>query len=391
MSHKRALILFSCLLLFFSSGAAIVYADGKMVIKPVLSAGMSYDDNYFRDAVNERPVTIYYIKPGLEFGYTTAKSNLLFDYVLSANWYDEKNDPPPGRVSADEYDYIGHDMQLTADTQITDLLNIGLEDSYILTRDPASLDYYSNEITTHKYAKNIFNPKLFYQFGEKFGAGAGYANTNIDYKSGTDEDSMENRGAFNLNYHLSSLNALDLQYQIWMKDYDNYTSDYTSNQVMLTFSRELKYYTLTAGGGYQDRNFDDSTLKDIDGFVWNLAISGDRPQMLFALSQNINDTAVNGDYYLATRFTAEFGHLFLEKLNVKFRGYYQNSDYKDNPDNRKDDSWLVSLRIDYLRNKIFSIGLESGYETRDSTISVNDYDNSFVLLEIKFNYNLGSK
>jgi len=362
-----------------------------MIIKPFIETGLSHDTNYFSSQNNERPVTIYYIKPGLEFGYTTPKSNLLFDYVLSANWYDEHGDPPAGRVSADEYNYIGHDMQLSADTQITDLFNIGLEDAYILTRDPKSLDYYSNEIITHKYSKNKFNPKIFYQFGEKFGVGAGYTNTRIDYKSGTDEDSKENRGSFNLDYNLSRLNSLDLGYQVWEKDYANLSPDYTSNQVTLTFSRELKYYTLAAGGGYHDRNFDDPAIKDLAGFVWNLAILGTRPQMLFSLSQNINDTALYGDYYIATRFYAEVGHLFLEKLNVKFKGYYQNSDYQDNPDNRQDDSWLAALRIDYLRNEIFSISLETGYETRDSTVSVNNYDNSFVLLEIKLNYNLGSK
>jgi len=391
MLHRRFLTIFVFFLLFSPGTASNVFAGGKMVIKPFITTGISHDTNYFADNTDERPVTIYYIKPGLEFGYTTAKSNLLFDYVLSANWYDEKDEPPAGRVSADEYDYIGHDMQLIAETQITDLLNIGLEDSYILTRDPKSLDYYSNEIIQHKYSKNRFYPRFFYQFREKFGVGAGYTNTIIDYKSGTDEDSKENRGSLHFNYNLNSLNSLDLGYQIWKKDYDNLSPDYTSNQVMLTFTRELKYYTLIAGGGYHDRNFDDIVIKDINGFVWNLALKGDRPQMLFTLSRNINDAALNGDYYVATRFSAEFGHLFLEKLNVKFRGYYQQSDYVDSPDNRKDDTWLAALRLDYLRNEIFSVGMEAGYETRDSSISINDYNNSFILIEIRVNLNLGSK
>ncbi len=113
--------------------------------------------------------------------------------------------------------------------------------------------------------------------------------------------------------------------------------------------------------------------------------------MLFSISQNYNDTAIDNDYYIATRFNAAIGHLFLEKLNVKLKGYYQNSDYQNNTDDREDNTYAISCRLDYLRNEILSIGIESGFETRDSSESINNYDNSFILISIKLNFNLGSK
>ncbi len=367
------------------------YAAGKMVLKPMITTGFGYETNYFLDEVNEREVTTYYIKPGIEFGYTTAKSNLLFNYILDANWYDESGSPPEDEVGIDKFDYVGHDMELSADTQITTRMNIGIDDNYILTRDPDQLDYYSNEIIRQKYAKNILTPHLLYEFGAKFSLGAAYSYTDIDYNEDLNEDSKENRVAFNLHYILNSLNSLDLQYQYWEKEYDKFSPDYDSNQLLLTFNRELKYYTISANGGYQKRSFDSDFRDDDDGFVWGLTLSGTRPQMLFALSQNYNDTALDNNYYLATRFTAAIGHLFLEKLNIKLQGYYQFSDYLKNVDDREDNTWAISCKLDYLRNDYLSFFIEPGYQGRDSSLSGNDYDNGYILLGLKINYDFGAK
>lgn len=386
MSNKIAVILF---FLFVFAGTS--YAAGKMVIKPVLFLSTAYESNYFSSLDNERAVISHHIQPGLEFGYTTAKSNLLFNYSMDATWYDEEGSTPAGETPIDEYDYIGHGMTLNADTQITDRLNIGIDDTYNFTRDARLLDTYSNETTKQKFSNNSLTPKLFYQFGEKFGFGVEYTFSNVDYSNAAQEDSDENRGSFNLIYNMNSLNSLDLQFQYWKKDYSKNTPDYISHQTMLTFARKLKYYTLSAGAGYQNRSFGNSTQKDLEGFVWNLSISGDRPQFSVSIAQNYNDTAVDNNYYVATRLNASVGHLFLKKLNVKLQGYYQNSEYHDNASSREDDTWSISTRLDYIRNDFFSLGLESGLGARESSLSGNDYENSYVLIEIKLNLNLGSK
>ncbi|MCP3892697.1 MAG: outer membrane beta-barrel protein [Desulfobulbaceae bacterium] len=373
------------------SGAVSALADGKMVVKPLLITGLAYESNYFLTEEDEREVSTFYIRPGIEFGYTTAKSNLLFNYLLDANWYDEKGDPPAGEIGIDDYDYVGHDMEASADTQLTDRLKIGIEDTYILTRDPDELDYYSNEIIRQKYAKNILKPHLLYQFGEKFSLASSYANTDINYKDDLNEDSKENRVDFTLHYTLTKLNSLDVKYQYWQKEYNGNTPDYDSNQAYITFNRELKYYTISASGGYHRRSFDSGLQQDTDNFIWSLSLKGSRPQMLFSLSQNYNDTAVNNDYYLATRFTAAIGHLFLQKLNVKLKAHYQYSDYLDNVDDREDKSWDISCKLDYLRNEYLSFFLQPGYGARDSSLSGNDYDNTYILAGIQVNYDFGAK
>lgn len=376
------IILFS---LYFT-GSALA---GRMVIKPILTTGMGYESNYYSSSDNERSVTSYYLKPGIQFGYTTAKSNLMFDYTLNAYWYDENGTPPAGEISISEHDYVGHDLEFSADTQITDRLNIAFSDTFILTRNPDFLDPYSNEIIRQKYSINKLYPRFTYQFGDKFSVGAGYTYTDIDYNNDTDEDSKENRGSFNLKYQMNSLNSLDLQFQIWEKEYSRTSPDYTSHQTMLMFFRELKYYTISMGAGWQGRSFDSTGQSDMSNVVWTASIFGDRPQFNLSINQNYNDTALANDYYVATRFSASVGRLFLEKLNVKVGGYYQNSDYESI--NREDDTWSVNARVDYLRNHIFSIGAETGLETRDSSLSSMDYENSYISLEININLNLGAK
>lgn len=381
-----------CVLACILQSGVPALADGRLVLKPSVATGISYESNYFLAEEDERAVTMYHLRPGLEFGYTTAKSNLFFDYVLDANWFDEAGSAPLGELSADELDFVGHDMKFSADTQATDRIKIAVADDFILSRDPDQLDYYSNEVIRNKYAKNRIEPQIDYQFGEKMSFLAGYRNTSIDYREGPSEDSTENRGLFRLTYDLNSLNAIDLDYQYWAKDYDGLlTNDYSAHQALLNFTRALKYYEITLSGGYQHRSFDGALQDDLDQFVWGIALSGTRPQMRFALSQNINDTAVASEYYLATRFTAEIGHLFAKKIDTRLRGYYQFSDYQQSPDGREDNSGGVSVAVNYLRSEIFSIGIETGYYTRDSSVAGNDYDNFYAMAGIKFNYDFGAR
>jgi len=396
MPIKRFLLTFINFYLFlvFSVYPQTVHADGKIVTRLNVATGVAYEDNYFLTADNEKSVSSYFIKPGIEFGYTTPKSNLLFNYVLDANWYDEEGSSPTGDLSSSDLNYVGHEMDFTGDTQITNHLNIKIEDTYILTRDPADLDDYSNEIIRNKYSKNILTPQLKYQFVERFSFGTGYRYTDIDYRNKLDgdDDSTENRGLCNFHYDLNDLNSLVLQYQYWDKDYKRMINpDYISQQAALTLNRELKYYKLSLSGGYQSRKFENNIQEEMSDFIWAIKLSADRPEMLFTLSQNINDTAVNNDYYLATRFNASIGHTFLEKLNVKLRGYYQYSDYKRDSNDRKDNTADISCKLTYLRNEILSIGLEAGVEVRDSSLQDNDYENVYTLIGIQLNYDLGSK
>ena len=77
------------------------------------------------------------------------------------------------------------------------------------------------------------------------------------------------------------------------------------------------------------------------------------------------------------------------KINCTLAGWFQNSDYETSV--REHDRWSLSAGADYLFNDFFTLGLEGGMEDRDSNEAGRDFDNKYVMFNIKFNYNLGSK
>ena len=67
---------------------------------------------------------------------------------------------------------------------------------------------------------------------------------------------------------------MDFDFQHWQKEYTQNTSDYSANQVKLIFRRQVRNFNLGAGGGYQNRSFDDPGLDDQSVFTYNLDLVG---------------------------------------------------------------------------------------------------------------------
>lgn len=121
-----------------------VTAAGKMVIKPILKAGWRYDSNYFKSETDDHAVSTYSVKPGILVGYETAKSIISLDASLDFQKYHDEDDVPAGLAGADEDDYTGQLAVFKAESQLFDRLSIGLDETYMKTRDPASSEQYSN-------------------------------------------------------------------------------------------------------------------------------------------------------------------------------------------------------------------------------------------------------
>ena len=88
---------------------------------------------------------------------------------------------------------------------------------------------------------------------------------------------------------------MDFEYQYWEKDYDAGTSDYSANQAKLIFKKQLRIFEFEAGAGYQNRDFDESGLDDIDVFTYHLNFDGEgtlanrRTYISLNAEQNFND------------------------------------------------------------------------------------------------------
>lgn len=383
-------------------------AAAKITIKPKILASWQVDKNFYRAEDIDREVYTYLVQPGIEFGVETAKSQLLLDYTLNSYTYDDQDTVPPGEQPADEEDYVGHTGILKARYRAFDRLLLGLDDSYYKTRDPAQSDRFSDAIDREKYFINRLTPMIFYEFGPKFTAGLRYRNTETDYSLDTREDSTEHRGMFDLIYNFTRTASLDLEYQRWERDYDLTTSDYTSDQYKLIFRKQFKYFSFQAGGGYQDRGFDDPALKDIDIFTYRIALMGQNPpapepkprsHITFAAEQNFNVSGAGDTYFKAHRFSLNAGHVFLEKILADIKGYYQISDYETttgltpagNTELREDKTYNISGGLGYMFTDWLTFSITAGYEERDSNLAGYDYGNRYYMAKIDLSYNLGSR
>jgi hypothetical protein len=372
-------------------------AAGKITIKPKVSASWQLDSNFYKAETIERDVYTYLVQPGIELGYETPKSQVLLNYTLDSYYYDDKDTVPAGEQAADKEDYFGHTATLMARYRPLDRVLLGLDESYYRTRDPAQSDRFSNAIDRDKYSINRLTPLVFYEFGPKFTAGLRYRNTQTDYDLASREDSTENRTMFDLIYNLTRLTSLDLEYQRWKRDYDLTTSDYTSDQIKLIFRKQFKYFSFEVGGGYQEREFDDPTPKDIDVFTYRIAITGQNPpapdpwrsHITFAAEQNFNDSGTGDSYFEAHRFSLDAGHLFEEKILVGIEGYYQISDYETAP--REDKTYDISGSLGYLFTDWLTFSITVGFEERNSNLAGYDYDNRYYMAKLDFVYDLGRR
>jgi len=390
------------LLLASLFAATSSFAEGRMLIKPYVETGWQRDTNFHKSEKNTKTVDTYNVKPGIKLGYTTDKSTVSLDYWFKVLRYTDQDENQVGQINADTFDYTAHNADFTAQSQVSDRLLIGLDDQFMKTRDPANADERSNAVDRYKYTMNRVSPRLTYNFAEKFGLGLKYANLYTDYSDdgpGQGEDSMQNRGTFTLFYYFTSKTAFDLDYQVWTRDYDKASVDYTSNQFMVNLKHQFNYLTLTAGAGYHDRTFDKTVPSgDIEKFIWKFSVLGQNPpdatgipksSMYFAVGSNLNDAGNGDSYFTSLRFDAKFTYLLMDKINWTLAGSFQNSDYETS--SRNDDRYQVSLGADYLINDFFSLGLSGGLEDRDSNEAGKDFDNKYVMLNAKFNYDLGSK
>jgi hypothetical protein len=379
-------------LLLFS---VICFAERKLVINPKIEVGVQNDSNFWKFEHNEVSVNTYYAKPGIVLGFETPRTQISLDATLEPYWYDDQDSPPAGVAKASDNNYTGFTGIFRANYQLADRLNIGLKDQAYVTRDPANADINSNSVMRDKYTINYVEPNAYYKLTNKFGLRSAYRNTTTDYEKKL-EDSSENRGIFDLYYAFNSTSTVYLDYQIWARDYDQRSSGYTSNMVTLNYKRTFKYFSFLGGAGYQHRGFEDDNLDNLDLFTWKLQIKRmdadstvktTRSHLLLEIGQNMNDSGTGDEYYTATYVRFEGSYRFTEWIEASVKTKYQNSNYDQSSED--DDTYLWSGKLAYKPLDYLTLGIEGGYKTRDSNLDGKTYDDTFVLLSLAVDYDLG--
>jgi hypothetical protein len=388
---QRAILRFLILLTSVCMICAVVAqsALAEMSLRPKMRLEQEYTDNYFRSEDNEADIWVTSVNPGMEFKYFTDRSNVALDYVFSYFWHNENEDD----VDSSDLDYAGHNLNFFAAHRFLTRLTLGVTEEFIRTREPASTDRFNDIVNRNKYWRNRVEPYLQYDIAEKGEARLAYRNEQFNWEQ-TDpgqEDSSENRGILTLTYNLNATNHLDLQGMMWNRDYDGDLSDYDSYQGELTYRREFSSWLKgEAGAGYQKRDFDESGLDDMDEFIFHIMVDAatDVSKLNFAFERNIVDFTISNEYFTAYRADLNGEYIFIDVIRAYAGGYYQNSDYENS--SREDDTYNGHVGVGYsFLDKMFEVGLEYDFTTRDSSESGLDYDENRVFLRIDFIYDTG--
>ena len=376
-------------------------ADGKIVIDSKIYSGTEYSSNFWKAEKESVAVSTYFVKPGLVFGYETPKTKINTDLSMDAYGYEDQETRPPGVRDPSDDNYIGFTGSVLAEHQMTDRLKIGLDDSLLVTRDPASSDAASDSVSREKFTINRFTPGFVYDFGKKSSTVFKYRNTATQYTEDLGgEDSSENRGLFDLIYNLNKSAAVFLNYQVWTREYDATTSAYTSHKVTLNYAHTINFLTFTGEAGYHTRAFDKNACEDIDMFTWNLSAKGEekksgerksRYSVVAMLGQALNDEGTGEEYFITTTAKLSGSYLFLGKIGTGARFEFQNNEYQNDSGKREDDNITAAGKISYEIFDYLSLSIEGGIKQRDSNIGDKNYDEEFVIAILDFDYNFGRK
>jgi hypothetical protein len=415
-NHRRwtgAASVWALALLLLIASPAVVRAV-TFQIKPMVTVSGRYDTNFYRGDRIEREVWTYLAAPGIHLGMEAPRLKIELDYTLEAYFYDEVGDPPAGERVANKESYLGHLISLATRYDITPRIQLSLKDALYKTRDSGYTDQFDTSFNRELYWINRLTPGVFYDFENKFQAGLRYRRTDIDYIDDDSVDSHENRGIFNLIYNPNRSSTLDLELQYWDTEYDSGFSGYTAAQGKLIFEKRYKYTAFNIGVGWQGRDFDESGVSSADTLAWKASVTWQNPappeitrrigefylrsksHAYLAIERNFNNL---GNLYSADRVTFSAGHVFLEKIQTRLKGYYQIANYDSltgldddgQLKDRKDHYYEVTGSVGYMFQPNLILTLEGGIENRDSNLFGRDYQNEFCLLKLEYEYDFSAR
>jgi hypothetical protein len=360
-------------------------------LQPDVTVEEEYTSNFFRSELRPTAAWITRVAPGIKLEATTDRSRVDLNYHFNYYWYHGVN----SLTDLSRLNYPGQDLSLFAATQLSSKLKLGIDENFILTREPAYADAFSLIREPDKYERNRILPTITYDIAEKGEVKLGYRNEIFDYLDHTDpshEDSRENRGILTLTYHLNSTNHLALENQYWSRNYlGTVNSDYNSYQSLLIFRREFSSYLEGhAAAGCQYRDFMQSSLSNLSIFAYSLGLTGhtEKSKLYVSFEHNLNDFTVGDQYFSAYLLKVTGEHLFMGRIRAFIGGFYQLANFLDSP--RKDTYWNTSVGIGYLFfDQRLELSVEYDFYDRNSNQPGYSYNENQVYFRVSARHDFG--
>ena len=136
---------------------AVPSFSAQINFTPRLSAGVEYTDNLFLSDIEKESDWITSATPGFIFDISGQKAGFGLSYDPSYNWYSRY----------DENNGWEHAGDILGWGQLSRNTRLEIQDTFIYTRDPISLEDFTTRRGREPYWRNTVEGRFSHQFGEE--------------------------------------------------------------------------------------------------------------------------------------------------------------------------------------------------------------------------------
>jgi hypothetical protein len=366
---------------------------GDFWLFPALGVETYHNDNIFATNVREESDSILRIKPELDLESNWNRHMLNLTASADIGRYRDND-------SEDFEDYrISIDGRLDVQGEDTLTGKVGYARKHVLRSSPN--DQNGKEPTTYDVGSaSTAYRKRFNRFSFRVGAEFERRDYN-DVKSplgkkinNDDQDRDELEGLVQLNYDISPQYSVFLRTRYNTIDYDD-TFDSrglqrSSDGYKIVVGTELRLTGLLYGevfAGYGKRNYDDSTLKNIDEPTGGVSLTWLPTQLTtvtFSVERYVSETVVSATSgILSTKGAVVVDHELLRSLLLQARLSTSEDDFEGI--NRNDTYVGAGFGANYLMNRHLYLSLNYDYLDRDSDVPTGrqDFTSNVIWLGIR--------
>ncbi|WP_157831958.1 outer membrane beta-barrel protein [Thalassospira marina] len=364
---------------------------GSFRLYPKVEAAEEYNDNIYKSNTNETDDYITKISPGLQLRSNWNRHFLQFEASSEFGIYADTNDN----------DYADYNLRATGRADATEALKFngdarmqhlhedrGGDDVATDAKEPVEYDKLTGVIGG-TYKPNRFSVGLTgtvddYDYDDNSTIGGGTDNND-------DRDRTETKGEVRFGYEIQTGYEAFIKSSVNERDYDSNVDDGGVNRdssgykVQAGIAIDLdRLIRADLGVGWMEQDYDDQSLKDVDGYSadarirWNIT---ELTTLRATASRTINETTTTGaSSTIGTAVGLGVDHELLRNLILNADAKYYNSDYQGI--SREDDKYTYSIGADYKLNRNLFGGIKLTHETRDSTNTVNEYDQNVIMVKV---------
>lgn len=369
-------------------GITPVYAQSN--VEPGLfaeaNATLAHDDNIYR-VTDELAQSDTYLRltPELSAVGGIGKHRFLLSYTGDYAKFSEAN----------EADFSDHALRGSINLEHSPRFSTHFEAAYIRDHeDPGSINRVQLDISEY----NKFDQTTFLA-GFAFGSSQSIGLISVDYRK-TDKDYTTNDLDFwdynsdqfssRFTYRVAPNTRVYIEGLFTEFDYTpgaNFELDNTYKRyragVTWDFTGKL---TGDLNIGYQDRNYDLDTIRDISGLAYDgeisWAINTFTKIVASALRESIDSSLEEAGGFLRTTYAIRLNHELTDRLSLDAGAGY-SSDELVFSSAREDNRYAYQLGLEYELMRGVAVEAQYTYEERDSNLSVANYKANIFGLSVK--------